>query len=376
LLGVAIGAAAVVMLTALGEGARRYVTGQFAGLGTNLLIVFPGRTQTTGIPGFGGVAHDLTLADAQAIQRGVPGVVRISPVSMGTETVSHGERRRQLAVLGTNREMLEIRGLAMAQGDFLPESELERGGSVAVLGVTAARELYPGGESAVGQQLRVGEQRMRVIGVLAPRGMHLGLNMDDVAIVPVATGMRLFNRSSLFRVIVQVRSHSELDAARDHTLRLLAERHKEEDVTCLTQESVVSTFSSILSALTMALGAIAAISLSVAGIGIMNVMLVSVSERTTEVGLLKALGAVRGQILGIFLVEAMLLSTTGGLLGLLLGFAVVRVLVEIYPALPASPPLWAVAAALAVSVAAGAVFGVLPARRATRMDPIAALARR
>jgi putative ABC transport system permease protein len=271
--------------------------------------------------------------------------------------------------------MLEIRQLHVSHGDFLPVSELERGSNVAVLGVTAARELFPG-ENAVGQMLRIGEQRMRVIGVMSARGMHMGLNMDDVVIVPVATGMRMFNRSSLFRLIVQMRSHQDLEPACRQAIGLLKERHKEEDVTCLTQEAVVSTFSSILSALTMALGAIAAISLSVAGIGIMNVMLVSVSERTKEVGLLKALGAVRRQILTVFLVEAVILSSTGGLLGLLLGFGAVRLLVELYPALPASPPAWAVGSALAVSVAVGALFGVLPARRATRMDPIAALSRR
>jgi putative ABC transport system permease protein len=200
--------------------------------------------------------------------------------------------------------------------------------------------------------------------------------MDDVVIVPVATAMRMLNRSSLFRVLLQVRGHADIDRAKAKVLRLLTERHGEEDVTCVTQDAVLSAFESILGALTMALGGIAAISLAVAGLGIMNVMLVSVSERTSEVGLLKALGAGRRQILALFLAEAIILSTAGGLVGLALGWGAVQALVALFPALPATPPAWAVLAALALSVTVGAVFGVLPARRATRLDPVAALAGR
>jgi putative ABC transport system permease protein len=244
-----------------------------------------------------------------------------------------------------------------------------------VLGTTVARELFPAVDP-VGRIVRVGGARMRVIGVIEPRGTQLGLDMNEVVVVPVATAMRLFDRRSLFRIMIQVRSHADLPAARTHVLALLTERHGEEDVTTLTQDAVVAAFSAILRALTLALAAIAAISLSVAGIGIMNVMLVSVAERTPEVGLLKAVGVGRGQILGVFLTEAALLSSAGGVLGLLVGWFGVRILVGIYPALPAAPPRWAVVASLAVSVAVGVLFGLLPARRATRLDPVAALARR
>ncbi len=377
LLGVAIGVAAVVTLTALGEGARLYVTNQFASLGTNLLIVLPGRTETTGgMPGFGGVPHDLTVEDARALLRGVREVEKVAPLAMGTESVAHGERRRQVAVLGATQEMLEVRRLRLSRGSYLPASEWSRGSAVAVLGALAAQELFPG-QDPVGEIIRIGDWRMRVIGVMAPRGVQLGVNMDDVVHVPVATAMQMLNRSSLFRILIQVRSHAELDAARGQVVRLLTERHDgEQDITCLTQDAVLSAFSAILNALTMALAAIAAISLSVAGIGIMNVMLVSVAERTSEVGLLKALGAGKGQILAAFLAEAVLLSTAGGLVGLAAGWGAVRTLTAVYPDLPARPPAWAVGAALAVSMAVGAVFGVLPARRATRLDPVAALSRR
>lgn len=374
LLGVAIGVAAVVALTALGDGARRYVTGQFASIGSNLLIVFPGKNETTGgMPGMGGVPNDLTLEDVRALQRELPEIERLVPIAMGTETVAFGERRRQVAVAGTTHDMAVVRGLTIVRGRYLPEGDLFRGEPVAVLGKTVAAELFPGGLDPVGQVIRIGDWRMRVIGVSGPRGVQLGLDLDDIVSVPVATAMKMLNRSSLFRVLIQVRSHEAIAATKPKVLKLLEERHGEQDVTCLTQDAVVSGLGAILDALTLALAAIAAISLAVAGIGIMNVMLVSVSERTREVGLLKALGAGRPQILGVFLAEAVLLSTAGGVAGLCLGYGAVFALVSIYPDLPARPPLWAVLSALSLAISVGAAFGVLPARRATRLDPVAAL---
>ncbi len=374
LLGVAIGVAAVVALTALGEGARRYVTGQFTALGSNLLIVIPGKNETTGgFPGIGGVPNDLTLEDARVLQRNPSQALLLAPISTGNETVAYRERRRQVTVLGSTHEFLAIRELGVAAGRFLPPGDIQRGGQVIVLGAKLADELFPG-ESPLGRPVRIGDWRMRVIGGLETRGTQLGLNIDDVAIVPVATGMRIFNRTSLFRIVIQIRAHSELDATCDRVVKILAERHQEEDVTCITQDSVVSTLSSILNALTLALGGIAAVSLCVAGIGIMNLMLVSVSERTREVGLLKAVGATNTQILAVFLTEAVLIAMAGGVLGLLLGQAAISILVAIYPAFPASTPLWALIAALGLSVGVGALFGVLPARRASRLDPATALA--
>jgi len=376
LLGVAIGVAAVVTLTALGEGARRYVLAEFASVGSNMVVVLPGKTETSGaMPGIGGVPNDLTLDDALAVTRGVREIDKVAPMVVGTETVVYAERQRQVALFGTSHEALEVRRLGIAHGRFLPPLAWDRGAPIAVLGSKLARELFAASDP-VGQVVRVGDWRMRVIGVLEPRGQQLGLDMDDVVIVPVATGMKMLNRSGLFRLVIQVRSHADLERVKAAVVRLLSERHGEEDVTVITQDAVISAFSSILGALTMALGGIAAVSLAVAGVGIMNVMLVSVSERTREVGLLKALGAGRRQILAAFLAEAILISSAGGILGLALGWIAVRVIVAIYPALPASPPLWAVAAAFSLSVVVGGVFGVLPARRATRLDPVAALAGR
>jgi putative ABC transport system permease protein len=375
LVGVAIGVAAVVMLTALGEGARVYVVDQFASLGTNLLVVLPGRTETTGSFGIGGVPNDLTLDDTLAVSRNIAEASLVAPMAMGTVEVSHRERSRQVAVIGTTHEYQELRELTLARGEFLPPDELFRGGSVAVLGHLIARELFPHADP-LGEIVRVGDWRMRVIGVMAPQGTKFGFDFDDLVIVPASTSMRMLNRSSLFRILVQVNTHADLDVARDRVRDLLTERHREEDITVVTQDALVSTFSGILATLTLVVGAIGAISLTVAGIGIMNVMLVSVSERTREIGLLKAVGVGRRQILTVFLTEAALLSTAGGLVGLAIGWGAVRLAVGLFPTLPASPPQWAVITAFAVSVAVGIVFGLLPARQATRLDPVRALSQR
>ena len=377
LLGMGIGVGAVILLTALGEGARGYVTNEFMALGSNLLIVLPGKTETTGnAPIFGGTTRPLTLEDCEAIQRRAPRVRRLAPLAVGSARVGYGEKRREVTVLGSTPDLLPVRHLAIGVGRFLPDVEADRGAPVAVIGRTVQSELF-GSETPLGQTIRIGDWRFRVVGVMAPKGQSIGLNMDDVVIIPVSSALRLFNQRSLFRILIEVGVHAEIDAARAQVMSILKERHdNEEDVTVLTQDSVLGAFNRILGALTLALAGIAAISLSVAGIGIMNVMLVSVSERTPEVGLLKALGAPPREILKVFLVEAVLLSAAGGVLGLLIGYAGSGVLGQAFPALPARPPTWAVFAALAVSLLSGALFGVLPARRAARLDPVIALAGR
>ena len=376
LLGVAIGVAAVLVLTALGAGARGFVSGQFESLGSNLVAVLPGKTETTGgLPGFGGTPNDLTLEDALAVQRGISSIRHIAPVSLGNDTISFRERSRQVLVFGTTADMLELRDMTVRSGRYLPAVPWDRGAPVAVIGSKIATELFPG-QSPVGAVVRIGGWRMRVIGVLEPQGTHLGLDMDEMVSVPVAMGLRMFNETTLFRLLFSVGAHDSIESARERCIRILADRHGEEDFTLITQDAVIGSLGSILDMLTMALAGIAAISLTVAGIGIMNVMLVSVSERTSEIGLLKAIGAAPLQILSLFLTEAVMLSLAGGLLGLLLGWSLVRILAGLYPAFPASTQPWAVSAALGVSIAVGVVFGVLPARRAVRLDPVAALSGR
>ncbi|MEM7245384.1 MAG: ABC transporter permease [Acidobacteriota bacterium] len=376
LLGMSIGVASVVLLTGLGEGARRYVIGEFTSLGTNLLIVFPGKTETTGgmAPLWGGVPNDLTLDDVEALRRRVPSIRRAAPIAMGEATARRGDRIRQLTVVGTTGEMREIRQLELNIGRFLPETMAGRGPRVCVIGCNVQRELFPE-ENPLGKILHLGEERFRVIGVLAPRGMSLGLDMDEIVEVPVVRAMRIFDQTTLFRVLIEVRNRSSLDATSEAVVEVLTDRHGEEDVTVVTQDAVISTFDDILRVLTAAIAGIAAISLGVAGIAIMNVMLVSVTERTGEVGLLKALGATDRQVVVAFLAEAALLAFVGGVLGLLLGETLAFVVGLVWPKIEIEAPTWAVLAALLTSSVVGVVFGVLPARRAAALDPVDALAR-
>jgi len=377
LLGVAIGVASVVLLTSLGEGARRYVTGEFVSLGSNLLIVFPGKTETTGMsPFLTGAPHDLTLDDAEAIVRRVRQARRVAPVIFGGATAQYGGRRRDAGVWGATSDMQEVRKIKLGAGRYLPAGEAARGQPVCVIGAKIRQELF-GAASPLGEILRLGDERFRVIGVMASRGMSMGVDLDEMVHVPISRAMKMFNKTSLFRVLVEVSSHEEISAARESVIDLMKQRHQGvEDVTVWTQDSVLATFSRILALLTAALAGIAGISLTVAGVGIMNVMLVSVAERTREIGLLKAVGVSGRQVVAAFLVEAAILSTAGGVAGLGAAFGLTRLLRAIYPSFPARAPSWAVAAAIGVSLAVGLVFGALPARRASRLDPITALARR
>jgi putative ABC transport system permease protein len=374
LLGVAIGVASVIVLTSLGEGARLFLTDQFASLGTNLIIVMPGKTETTGMaPIAGGVPRQLTLDDAEAVARGVSEVRTVAPLALGEAPARYGQRQRDITVVGTTSELPRIRQLEMRLGRYLPEGKAQQGARVCVIGPDIQRELFQG-TNPLGEFLRLGEVRFLVIGVMGPRGTTLGMDMDEVVHVPVRSSMKLFNRPGLSHMYVEVNSPEQIEAAEAEVARVIRERHGgEDDITMLTQKAMLSSFARILLALTTAIGGIAAISLSVAGIGIMNVMLVSVSERTAEIGLLKALGASRGQILTAFLVEAAILSCSGGLVGLAVGFGLGRAFVAIYPAFPVQPPVWAVYGAILLSVLVGVTFGLLPARRAARMDPVTSL---
>jgi putative ABC transport system permease protein len=377
LLAMGIGVAAVVVLTALGEGARRFVVGEFASLGTNLLIVLPGRTETTGGPPpmMGVAPRDLTVADTQALVKSTH-VRRVAPVILGAVTLAFGGRTRETMTVGSTVDLKPVRHLKMAQGRFLPGGDPERGPPVVVLGKTVRDSLF-GAQPAVGQWVRIGDRRFKVIGVLASSGTSLGMTLDEVAVIPVSQARALFNTPALFRALVQARSRESIPAAKEAVLATIRARHEgEDDVTVITQDSILATFDRILGALTLTVGGIAAISLVVAGILVMNVMLVSVSQRTAEIGLLKALGARGGVVMGLFLAEAAVLSLTGAAVGLAGGYAAVAAIGHAYPDFPVRAPEWAAGAAVAVALLNGLLFGAWPARRAARLDPVAALARR
>ncbi len=378
MLAMSIGVAAVVVLTALGDGARRYVVNEFAALGANLLIVLPGRTETGGVnPGsfVTSTPRELTNDDAAALLR-LPLVQRVAPLAVGNSEVAAAGRLREVMVVGTSTDFLVLRGLHLSQGSFLPREDFGRASAVAVIGDTIRRELF-GNQGALGRMIRIGDHRLRVIGVLAPAGRGLGMTTDELVLVPVATAQAMFDTNGLFRIFVEARSRDALPAAQGQIEALLrARRDGELDITVITQDAVLGTFDRILGALTLAVAGIAAISLAVAGILVMNVMLVAVTQRTTEIGLLKALGAGTATIRTAFLTEAALLSLAGALAGFALGHAGAWGVRLAWPVLPAWPPDWAVLAALATALGTGILFGTLPARRAARLDPVQALSRR
>jgi len=374
-----VGVAAVMLLTSLGEGARRYVTGEFASLGTNLLIILPGRSETAGGGGpamfLGQTPRDLTLDDALAVSR-QPFVRRVAPLVVGSSEVSRGSRSREVPVLGTSADMLEVRHWKMAQGSFLPPSDFTLASSVCVLGAKLRDELF-GSDSAIGELVRIGDRRFRVVGVLASEGSSFGMDSGESVLVPVASAQMLFNTPDLFRLLVEARSRESIPLVQQSTLALLAERHQgEKDVTVIAQDAILATFDKIFNALTLTVAGIAAISLAVAGILIMNVMLVAVAQRTAEIGLLKAIGATERQVRQVFLAEAALLSAAGSAVGVGVGWGADLIIKSLYPSVPFGAPAWAIFAAVGVALGAGLLFSVLPARRAAKLDPVAALAKR
>ncbi len=379
LMAVAIGVTAVVMLTAVGEGARRYVTGEFASLGTNLLIIFPGKSETTG-SGVGAMMigespRDLTVDDAMALERSA-NVARVAPTIFGSGNASWRERQREINVLGTTAEMLAVQRWSVQAGRFLPDGDMDIATPVCVLGIVVRDELF-GSADPLGNWLRIGDTRCRVIGVLAQAGVTGPFDTDELVILPVASAQQIFNSPGLTRVLVESVSRDTLEAARRDIISIVRARHQgEEDVTVVSQDAVLATFNSIFDAISFALAGIAAISLVVAGVLIMNVMLVAVSQRTREIGLLKALGAKQRQIIALFLTEAVFLSILGALAGLGIGLIGARLMNAAVPIVEFSAPPWAMAAAVAIAMASGLLFGILPARRAARLDPVQALAGR
>lgn len=376
-LAMSIGVASVNVLIALGDSARSYVIKEFESLGTHLIIVLPGRSETTGghPPIFGETPRDLTLEDATALFRSRH-IAAIAPVSIGSAPISAGGLERETNIMGSTFALKRVRHLSIAYGQFLPNVEIDKEIPVCVIGQTIVEQLLPR-KQAVGQWLRINDRRFRVIGVLAREGQSIGVGFDELVIVPVASAMALFDSHSLFRILIETYSQDAMYKAMDEIRRIIKLRHEdEEDVTLITQDSVVKTFDKILSALTLAVAGIAAVSLAVAGVLVMNVMLVSVSQRTSEIGLLKALGATQRQLLRLFLSEAALLSFAGAIVGSLLGKAGIIILQWLYPDFPLSLPLWSWLSAIAVALGTGLIFGVLPARKAARLDPVSSLARR
>ena len=376
LIATSIGVMAVILLTAVGEGARDYITGEFRSLGTNLLIVIPGRNETSGGAGpidLAGLSpRPLTIEDAQSLSQ-IDNIRRIAPVVMGEAPAQYDGLERAAPIIGTTPEFLSIRQWEMESGSFLPGASMRYSPPVCAIGKEIKSELF-GDAVAVGEWMRIGDRRCRVAGVIAEEGRAVGIDVQKTVVIPVALGTALFNRDSLFRIIVDVRASSRMDQTKQSILSIIKRRHQgKEDITVIKQDTVLQSFDNIFNVLTMSLGSIASISLLVAGILIMNVMLVAVSQRQAEIGLLKAIGAKNKQINNLFVVEAILLSGSGAIMGLILGHSITQVLKVAFPDFNFLPPMWASYASLIVALISGIIFGLLPARRAAKLDPVEAL---
>jgi len=378
ILAMSIGISSVTVLTALGDSARRYIMHEFEALGTHLLIILPGRTETTGgqPPLFGATPRDLTLADANALAN-LSTIVAIAPITIGAAPVSVRGLERESTVIGSTAALQKVRHLSLAQGNFLPKQALsKKERPVCIIGQTIQHQLFAQ-QNPIGQWLRISNRRYRVIGVLASEGQSIGVDFDNMVIIPVQAAQSLFNTQGLFRILIETNSQKGMQQASEHIKAIIRERHAgEEDITLITQDSVVSTFDDILSTLTLTVTSIASISLIVSGILIMNVMWVSVNQRTAEIGLLNALGATRRQITALFLMESAILSLIGAGVGIILGYIILLLIQQHYPEFPLTLPLWAVGLALIVALSTALIFSIFPATKAARLNPITALHKR
>lgn len=371
-LGIAIGIAAVILLTSIGEGLHQFMLSEFSQFGTNIISVQPGKTQTQGgNVGIFGSVRPLTLEDADNLRR-LPYVEHVIPALVGNAEVRANGRTRRTMVLGEGRDFSKVFMIKVQSGSFWTDEDNEQARMQAVIGAKIQQELFAG-VNPLGQYLRVGGQRYRVVGVMESKGQILGMDMDDSVFIPAARAMELFNRPGLMEINVSYRADVNANTVIRILTEQLKERHGREDFTIISQEQALEVLSSVLNILTFAVGALGGISLLVGAVGILTIMTMAVTERTSEIGLLRALGAQERQVLTLFLGEAILLSALGGLAGLAFGVGIAQALHLVFPALPVHTPwLFATLAELS-AVTIGLVAGVMPARRAARLDPVEAL---
>ena len=373
LAGIAVGIAAVILLTSIGEGIHRFVLAEFSQFGTNVIGIAPGRSSARGgaPSGLPTSVRPLTLEDAQALQH-VPGVVGVVPTAWGNAEAQARGRVRRTTIYGVSPDALPLFGMRVAVGQFLPGEGTDDARAFAVVGAKLKQELF-GSDNALGERLRVGGQSFRIVGVLAPKGQFLGIDLDDTAFIPAARALELFNRDGLTEINLSYADGASAKAVAAAAEAVLKARHGRADFTVTTQEEMLSTLSNILDILTMAVAALGSISLLVGAVGIVTIMTIAVAERTHEIGLLLALGSRRGTVLRLFLGEAVVLAVLGSLLGVAVGFGLAQAIRLAIPALPVSTPLLYVLLAVGSSALIGLVAGVLPARRAARLDPVEAL---
>lgn len=370
--GISVGITAVVLLTSIGEGVHGFVLSEFTQFGTHLIAITPGKTETFGISAATvSNVRPLTLNDAEALSR-LEQVTAVVPVVQGNAEAEAAGRARRTMVLGVGSEVPSAWRMNVAAGRFLPRDDQRAPRAFVVLGQRVQQELFPD-RSALGQRLRVGGDRYRVIGVMERKGQFLGFDLDDAVYIPAAKALELFNRESLMEIDLLYRAGASADAVTAGARRVLLARHGSEDFTIITQQQMLDVLSSVLEVLTFAVGALGGISLFVGGVGVLTIMSIAVRERTAEIGLLRAIGAKRRDILEVFLLESLALAAVGGLGGLILGLGLMAGLRALVPALPLdpSPPYLILGEALALVV--GLAAGVMPAHRAANLVPLDAL---
>jgi len=375
MLGVIIGVLAVILLVSIGEGAQVYITKELTGMGTNLLMITPGKTSTSGgfHPPSAGTVRKLTYDDSQALKRRAWLLSDAVPLVFGTGRIKYQNMGRDTMIIGTTPEFQSIRHLFVDTGSYVTQGDVDSKAKIVVLGTKVKEELF-GQENALGKAVTLSDARYRVVGVMQKRGTSLGMDLDDIVFIPVTSGQELFDTDGLFEIIASTPRAEDVDRAISQIKEVLIKRHAhKEDFTIQTQGAMLQTMNTILNVLTAVLGGIAGISLLVGGIGIMNIMLVSVRERTREIGIRKAIGARNSDIMAQFMIEAVTLSGVGGIIGILLGVGIALLIPMFVTVLPTSVSLWSIVMAFSFSMAVGVFFGVYPARKASLQDPITAL---
>ncbi len=371
-LGIAVGIAAVILLTSLGEGLQRFVLSEFTQFGTNLVTIKPGRVTTMGSPlGVLGSERLLTLEDAESL-REISQVEAVVPMLYGNGEVEYEGKRRRITLYGVNHQMDHAFRMRVASGRFLPDDNPRAARPYTVLGHKTKNELF-GNSNPLGERIRIGNIPCRVIGVMEPKGQILGFDMDDTVYLPTVRLLDLFNREGLMEIGILYREDANADEVVNDIKRLLINRHGQEDFTITTQAQMLDVLGSLLDMLTAAVGTLGGISLLVGCVGILTVMTIAVRERTSEIGLLRALGATKGNILTFFLAEATILAALGGVGGLLLGIGGAYLLHLLIPGLPVHTPWSYVILAEILAAIIGLLAGAYPARQASKLDPVVAL---
>ncbi len=376
-LGVIIGVMSVILLVALGEAAQRYVENEFQGMGSNVILISPGKQETTSsmIVVNAGSFRRLTTADAREVKRKALGIKGVSGNVLGTAEVRYGNLDRNCLMIGVMEDFAEIRQLHAQSGRFIEAQDIDKNNKVCVIGTQIKKDLF-GDKPALHEKISINRSKHVIIGVMEEKGQALGINLDDIVIVPLPSGQQMFygGEDTLFEIIAAARSAEDIPLAVRSIKQVLTAAHDyNEDFTVNDQDSMIGSFGKIFDMLRFMLAGVACISLVVGGIGIMNIMLVSVRERIREVGVRKAVGAKRRDIGLQFLIEAVTLSVFGGIMGILIAWMGILVIGFIYPSLPARLSMWSVVTAFFFSLSVGVFFGVYPAVKASGVDPVEAL---